>query len=99
MRGPIRLLLSFFVLMGISLASPALAQVPSYAQPDSSGGEDIVHGRILSIPGQFTIVLRDDRGFVDTIQLNPGTVINPSGFALAPGMVVTVTGYNQGTFL
>ncbi len=42
--------------------------------------------------------VRDDRGFVDNVQLHPGTVINPTGIRLAPGMAVTIYGVNRGSF-
>jgi hypothetical protein len=74
----------------------AYAQVPSYAQPSNASGEETIHGRIASIFGQFDLAVRDDRGFVDSVQLHSRTSIYPSGVALAPGMSVTIVGYNRG---
>jgi hypothetical protein len=73
---------------------PAAAQVlPPYARP---GGEEI-HGQISSINGTFNLTLRDDRGFLDNVQLHQGTVILPTGLTLEPGMVVSIRGYAQGS--
>ena len=41
--------------------------------------------------------MSDERGFVDNVDLHPGTIINPTGLTLAPGMVVSILGYNSGS--
>jgi hypothetical protein len=83
-----------------SIAAPlaAVAQdVPSYAQP--SGSDDAqIRGRIESFDGAYALGVRDDKGYVDNVQLHEGTIINPTGLTLAPGMVVSILGYNQGSF-
>lgn len=73
--------------------APAAAPVapPSYARPD-----DGIHGRIVSFDGAYNLQVRDDRGYVDNVQLRQGTVINPTGIRLAPGMTVTIHGTNGG---
>jgi hypothetical protein len=43
--------------------------------------------------------VRDDRGFLDNVELHQGTIINPTGLALQPGMEVTIIGYNRGRSL
>jgi hypothetical protein len=68
------------------------APPPSYARPD-----DGIHGRIVSFDGAYSLQVRDDRGYVDNVQLRPGTVINPTGIRLAPGMAVTIHGTNGGS--
>jgi hypothetical protein len=73
----------------------AAADRPSYASPD----EDTVHGRIVAIDDDFHISVRDDNGYVDHVQLHQGTIINPTGLSLHPGMVVTVLGFNHGPTL
>lgn len=89
----------------IFIAAPlaASAQVidgppPSYsnAQPDS--GEGNIHGRILNFDGAYSLQVRDEQGYVDNVQLHQGTIINPTGLTLAPGMVVSILGYNAGPF-
>jgi hypothetical protein len=67
---------------------------PSYATHD----EDTVHGRIVSVNG-YDISVRDDKGYVDHVRLHQGTIINPTGLSLAPGLSVTILGFNEGTTL
>jgi hypothetical protein len=88
--------LGIFVLFAALFPAIAHAQVPSYAQASNASDEETIHGRIAAVSGQFDLAVRDDRGFVDSVQLHPGTIINPSGLALAPGMSVTILGYNRG---
>ncbi len=40
--------------------------------------------------------VRDEQGYVDNVQLHQGTIINPTGITLEPGMVVSILGYNSG---
>jgi hypothetical protein len=78
-------------------ALPAAAQdVPSYAQPP--GGDETIRGRIVAVDGAFRISVRDVRGFIDQVQLQGGTIINPRGLALAPGMDVAIVGFNAGAY-
>jgi hypothetical protein len=70
--------------------------VPSYARPADATADETIRGRIRSVDGAFTITVADDRGFVDTVQLHPGTIINPTGLSLSPGMSVTILGFNGG---
>ncbi|HEX8806734.1 MAG TPA: hypothetical protein VF741_07280, partial [Candidatus Aquilonibacter sp.] len=62
--------------------------LPSYA---TKGGETI-KGRISSFNGAYTMYVRDNRGFIDTVSLHQGTVINPTGIRLQPGFSVTIYG-------
>jgi hypothetical protein len=85
----------------LTLAAPlsaAAQDAPSYAQVAYSG-DDQIRGRIESFDGAYQLTVRDERGFVDDIELHPGTIINPTGLTLAPGMVVSVIGANQGSVL
>jgi len=91
--------LAFSVAVGAP--SAVLAQnVPSYAQPAAAGPNDDVQirGRITSFDGGYALAVRDDQGYVDNVQLHEGTIINPTGLTLEPGMVVSVLGYNAGPF-
>jgi hypothetical protein len=75
-------------------ASQAMAQTaPTYATQDQQ-----IHGRVISFDGAYTLKVRDDQGYVDTVELHQGTIINPTGITLSPGMVVSVDGYNAGSF-
>jgi len=89
----------------LSLIAPIAASAqdaPSYAdqQPaayDGSGDAQI-RGRIVNFDGGYNLQVKDERGYVDNVQLHPGTIINPTGITLAPGMVVSILGYNAGSF-
>ncbi|MGA3037925.1 MAG: hypothetical protein ABSE64_10650 [Vulcanimicrobiaceae bacterium] len=75
-------------------AQPAPIQtLPSYAQPNS---QQTIKGRIQSIVDPFHITVADSKGYVDTVQLHQGTIINPTGLTLAAGMSVTILGYSAG---
>jgi hypothetical protein len=92
-------------LTGLMLPVAAAAQlVPSsaYAVPeqtqtqadqDQSQSPGEITGEIASVDGPFNIRVADDQGFLDEVQLRPGTVIIPNGLQLAVGMHITVEGY------
>jgi hypothetical protein len=91
-------------LAALILAMPLVAQaqdddIPSYAQPGAVSEDDQIHGRIVSFDGEYGLQVRDERGFVDNVQLHQGTIINPTGLTLAPGMIVSIDGYNAGPYL
>jgi hypothetical protein len=71
--------------------------VPSYAAP-TPGGDVQIHGRIVSFDGGYNLQVRDEKGYVDAVRLHQGTIINPTGLTLAPGMIVSILGYNAGAF-
>jgi hypothetical protein len=82
-----------------SLMAPLCAsaqELPSYAQPVTASNDEVIHGRIASVDGAFNISVFDDRGFIDNVELHDGTIINPTGLALSPGMSVTIAGFNAG---
>jgi hypothetical protein len=83
-----------------ALAQAAPSDVPSYASPDAAGpannDEETIHGKIASIDGADALQLNDDRGFVDSVQLQQDTIINPNGTRLQPGMAVTIGGAARG---
>jgi hypothetical protein len=57
-----------------------------------------VHGRVTAFDGGYSLTVRDEKGYIDNVRLHPGTIINPTGLTLAPGMVVSVLGYNAGSY-
>ncbi|MBD5654136.1 MAG: hypothetical protein IAI50_03015 [Candidatus Eremiobacteraeota bacterium] len=75
------------------LAAAAQPAPPSYAQ---ASGDQQIRGRIASFDGAYAVTVHDERGFLDNVALHPGTVINPTGLTLAPGMVVSILGYPRG---
>jgi hypothetical protein len=88
-------------LAALTLAAPIAAQaqvVPSYAASYATSEED-VHGRIVSFDGAYSLQVRDERGFIDNVQLHDGTIINPTGLTLADGMIVNILGYDAGGYL
>jgi hypothetical protein len=79
------------------LAAPLAASaqdVPSYA----ADADQQIHGRIANFDGGYNLQVRDANGYVDNVQLHDGTIINPTGLTLAPGMVVSIDGFNSGSF-
>jgi hypothetical protein len=80
--------------IGIVSAAPAFAQpVPNYA---SGTSDETIRGTVAAINGPYNISVRDERGFVDNVNLHQGTIINPTGLSLAPGLSVTILGHNDG---
>jgi hypothetical protein len=79
--------------MSTDQAPAAPITPPTYATPIA--GESI-SGHIAAITGKYTLQVRDSRGFIDNVTLHPGTIINPRGLTLAPGMQVTINGSNAG---
>jgi hypothetical protein len=71
---------------------------PSYsdAPPPQAADDANIHGRILQFDGGYNLQVRDEKGYVDNVQLHQGTIINPTGLTLAPGMIVSIMGYNAG---
>ncbi len=76
------------------------APPPSYALPATPPvhpGEESIKGRIASFDGAYSLQVNDDRGFIDNVRMHQGTIINPTGLTLAPGMTVTIYGINNGS--
>jgi hypothetical protein len=87
-------------LSALALLAPVAAaaqNMPSYAQPAPPQDEQI-RGRVATFDGAYSLTVQDDRGFVDNVQLHNGTIINPTGITLQPGMVVSILGYNAGGY-
>ncbi len=91
-----RILAAAFAAAALFLPVASRAQeLPPYATAPAQDQQ--IHGRIESIDGTFNLTVRDDNGYLDAIQLRQGTIINPTGLTLAPGMIVTVIGYSGGS--
>ena len=89
------------LIAALFLAAPLAANAqdaPSYAAGPATNGDANVHGRILTFDGAYSLQVRDEQGYVDNVQLHQGTIINPTGLTLAPGMVVSIMGYNAGSY-
>jgi hypothetical protein len=98
-----RVLAALIVLAAAAIPAGTFAQttapdsLPSYARPNSGTGDETIHGRIASVDGTYDLQVSDDRGFVDNVKLQQGTIINPTGVRLTSGMSVTIHGINRGT--
>jgi hypothetical protein len=93
----------FTLFSAVALASAigplaASAETPSYANP-AIAGTDTIRGMIASVNGKYNISVRDERGFIDSVTLHDGTIINPTGLTLAPGQAVTINGTANGPTL
>ena len=75
----------------------ASAQAPSYAQSGGAYHEDEIRGVVTSFNGHYDLQVRDRKGYIDNVKLHQGTVINPTGLTLQPGMSVTIYGEPNGT--
>lgn len=92
---------AFGTSMVAAVPMAALAQnpTPSYAQPlppPAANHEQKITGTVSSFDGKYSLQVRDDRGFIDNVELHQGTIINPTGLTLAPGMQVTIYGIPRG---
>jgi len=80
-----------------ALIAPAIASaqdMPSYA---SLGSDQQIQGTVASINGTWNISVADANGSTDSVELRQGTIINPTGLTLEPGMNVTIDGYADGS--
>ena len=82
-----------------AVAQTSAPDTPTYAapRPSYSSTDEVVHGRVSSLDGTDGLQVNDERGFIDNVRLRQGTVINPTGIRLAPGMQVTIHGVNRGS--
>jgi hypothetical protein len=83
----------------LTLLAPIAAQaqeVPSYATVASTDQQ--IQGRVTGFDGGYNLTVRDDNGYLDNVALHDGTIINPTGITLAPGMVVSILGQNAGQY-
>jgi hypothetical protein len=89
------------VFAAIVLATPVAAHaqgIPSYAQPAPDAQDQQIQGRLVSIGGKYNLRVRDQAGYVDNVEMHQGTIINPTGLTLSPGMTVSIDGYNAGSY-
>jgi hypothetical protein len=91
-----KLLAALAAMAFLTPVAAAAQEYPSYAQPAPQ--DEQIHGRIISFDGGYNLQVRDDRGFIDNVELHQGTIINPTGLTLASGMIVSILGYNAGGF-
>jgi hypothetical protein len=93
------LIAALFMAAPLAAPAPAAAQeAPTYSAGSPTNDGEQIHGRILTFDGAYSVQVRDEKGYVDNVQLHQGTIINPTGLTLAPGMVVSIMGYNAGSY-
>jgi len=76
-----------------------VAAAAQYAPPSDAANEEVIRGTITGFDGAYRMYVRDERGYVDTIGLREGTIINPTGIRLAEGQIVRVIGFAKGDTL
>lgn len=73
--------------------------LPVAARADTKGyvirSDETIHGVIDSINGKYGVTVRDGR-VLSSVTLHRGTIINPVGLRLEPGMQVTIAGHADG---
>jgi hypothetical protein len=82
-------------LAATALISPALASAQETAF--DGGGNQQIQGTVSSIDGTWNLTVDDASGNSDDVALHQGTIINPTGLTLEPGMNVTIDGYADGS--
>ena len=81
-------------ILSAALITPALASAQDYAP---AGQDQQIQGTVASINGTWNITVADANGYADSVDLHQGTIINPTGLTLEPGMNVTIDGYADGS--
>lgn len=89
-----RLIGSAAIVAALALPVGANADTVGYATPSS---HQVVRGVITSINGKYGLTVQDGEGFLDSVTLHQGTIINPTGLQLEPGMRVAIAGHADGT--
>jgi hypothetical protein len=79
----------FSAALGLAVAAAPLGAL-AQSQPET------ISGSVASINDSGAMELNDDRGFVDSVQLQQDTVIGPQRVRLQPGMRVSITGAPRG---
>jgi hypothetical protein len=80
-------------ILSAALITPAIASAQDYA---AAGQDTQIQGTVASINDTWNITVADANGYADSVALHQGTIINPTGLTLEPGMSVTIDGYADG---
>jgi outer membrane lipoprotein SlyB len=102
--SPLRLAVALLALSTAPTPVAAGAQadssgIPSYAQPSApTAEEETIHGQIAAIDAPDRLQVHDDRGFIDDVQLDARTTVNPPGTRFLPGMIVSIAGVSRGSY-
>jgi hypothetical protein len=88
-----RLVTSALIVAGLALPDTARAGTDNIAMRTA---DRTVHGVITSIHGKYGLMVQDDRADEASVTMHRGTIINPRGLQLLPGMQVTIAGHPDG---
>jgi hypothetical protein len=88
-----RLARSALILAALVLPVAARADTSDFA---ARSGEQTIHGTINSIDGKYGFTVRDGRVGLEGVTTHRGTIINPTGLQLKPGMRITIWGRAAG---
>jgi hypothetical protein len=88
-----RLTSSLLIAAALALPVAAWADTSAAAAPSN---ERTIHGLIDSINGKNRLTVREDRGGLVGVTMHRGTIINPVGLQLKPGMQVDIAGHADG---
>lgn len=74
------------------IAAVAVAALPLAASAAVPGQEQL-KGTVTAFNGKYSLHVEDTKSKdIDAVQLHQGTIINPTGLTLRPGMKVTILG-------
>jgi hypothetical protein len=82
-----------FIIAALVLPVATRADTPKYATPSS---EETINGVISAISGKYGLTVRNSSGELYIVTLHRGTIINPTGLQLKPGMLLVVVGHRNG---
>jgi hypothetical protein len=88
-----RITTSGLILAALALPAAAHADTPNYGV---TSDVQTIHGTISSISGKYGLTVHDDRIGLASVTMHRGTVIDPTGLQLKPGMQITVAGHPDG---
>jgi len=88
-RSTLAMISALGAMLTIALGSPFAAS----AQPFPN---ETIQGTVKQFDGGEHLYVDDVRGFTDDVALGEQTAVRPAGTQLAPGMSVTIHGYNAG---
>lgn len=90
--------LSVMLLTLVLAVAPIGVRAQTGPSDDGSAARETIHGKISSFDSATgNMQLDDDRGFIDNVQLEQNTVVEPRDAELSPGTVVTIVGAAQGS--
>ena len=87
-----RLFVSALIIAALALPAPLRANpIAATAQ-----GAQTFNAVVSSIDGKYGLIVREIGGALERVTLHKGTIINPTGFQLKTGVLVTIVGHADG---